>query len=99
MNKAGWNHIKDDSIELPVIENPDPDHEYTVNDIDWQYMRDRITELERDRITELDAYLKATGLNYYELTENDIHSLSLQKPHLTKTELWTVIAGFGRKSS
>ena len=64
-------------ISLPVIENPNPDHEYTVDDIDWQYMRDRITELERDRITELDAYLQATGLNDYELTEDDKKILSL----------------------
>lgn len=86
--------IKAEKILLPVIENPNPDHEYTVDDIDWQYMRDRITELERDRITELDAYLQATGLNDYELTEDDkkILSLSLQKEHLTKTELWKIIA-------
>ena len=98
VNKAGWNHIKDDSIELPVIENPNPDHEYIVDDIDWQYMRDRITELERDCITELytelDVCLQVTGLNNYELTEDDkkILSLSLQKEHLTKTELWKIIA-------
>lgn len=77
VNKAGWNNVKDDSVELPVIENSNPDHEYTVDDIDWQYMRDRITELERDRITELDAYLQATGLNDYELTEDDKKILSL----------------------
>lgn len=64
-------------IPIPVIENSNPDHEYTVDDIDWQYMRDRITELERDRITELDAYLQATGLNDYELTEDDKKILSL----------------------
>lgn len=64
-------NIMDLCFELPVIENSNPDHEYTVDDIDWQYMRDRITELERDRITELDAYLQATGLNDYELTEED----------------------------
>lgn len=71
VNKAGWNHIKDDNIELPVIENPNPDHKYTVDDIDWQYMRDYIKELERDYIKELDAYLQVTGLNDYELTEED----------------------------
>ena len=94
--------IKAETILLPVIENPDPDHEYTVDDIDWDYMRERITELERERITELereritelDAYLQATGLNDYELTEDDkkILSLSLQKEHLTKKELWKMIA-------
>lgn len=71
-------HFKKDlTVVLPVIENSNPDHEYTVDDIDWQYMRDRITELERDRITELDAYLQATGLNDYELTEDDKKILSL----------------------
>jgi len=64
-------------ISLPVIESSDADHEYTVDDIDWQYMLDRITELERDCITELDAYLQATGLNDYELTEEDKKILSL----------------------
>lgn len=101
-NKATWEKVKIMPISLPVIENSNPNHEYTVDDIDWQYMRDRITELERDRITELerdritelDAYLQATGLNDYELTEDDkkILSLSLQKEHLTKTELWKIIA-------
>lgn len=93
--------IKAETISLPVIPSSDPSHTYTPADIDWQYMRDRIKELERDRIKELDAYLKATGLDDYELTEEDkkVLSLSLKSPHLTKTELWMVIAGFGRKSS
>ena len=55
-------------ISLPVIENSNSDHEYTVDVIDWQYMRDRITEL--------DAYLQSTGLNDYELTEEDKKVLS-----------------------
>lgn len=77
VNKAGWNNIKEDIVELPVIESPDPDHKYTVDDIDWQYMQDRIAELEQDRIAELDAYLKATGLEDYTLTEEDKEVLSL----------------------
>lgn len=64
------------NIKVPVIENFNLDHEYTVDDIDWQYMRDDITELEHDRITDLDAYLQATGLNDYELTEDDKKALS-----------------------
>ena len=76
-NKLTNDFLKNMIISLPVIENSNPDHEYTVDDIDWQYMRDRITELECDRITELDAYLQATGLNDYELTEDDKKILSL----------------------
>ena len=85
VNKAGWNHIKKDDIQLPVIESADPGHEYTVDDIDWQYMQDRIAELEQDRIAELeqdriaelDAYLKASGPDDYELTDEDKKALSL----------------------
>lgn len=76
--------LKSAKIILPVIESEDQNHVYTINDIDYTYMQDRITELEQnriteleqDRLTELDAYLKATGLDDYELTENDIHTLS-----------------------
>ena len=78
-NKAFYNHsngwnserLRRTVLSLPVISHPAPNHEYTVEDIDWQYMRDRIRELERDRIRELDAYLKVTGLNDYELNEED----------------------------
>lgn len=75
-NMCSYSKISNMDILLPVIENPNPDHEYTVDDIDWQYMRNRIAELEHDRITELDAYLQATGLNDYELTEEDEKALS-----------------------
>lgn len=76
--KPGMAIYKAMEVSFPVIENSNPNHEYTVDDIDWQYMRDRITELERDRITELDAYLQATGLNDYELTKDDKKILSLE---------------------
>lgn len=59
------------TISLPVIESSDPNHAYTIDDIDWQYMQDRIAELEQDRIAELEAYLAATGLDDYELTDED----------------------------
>lgn len=67
------------TLELPVIEHADSNHEYTVDDIDWQYMEDRIKELEEDRIKELDAYLKATNLDDYELTDEDEKVLSLSR--------------------
>lgn len=61
-NMCSWNKIKDLSIKLPVTE---------VEEIDWEYMQERITELEQERITELEQYLIATGLNDYELTDED----------------------------
>lgn len=92
--KPGMAIYKAMEVSFPVIENSNPDHEYTVDDIDWQYMRDRITELERDRITELernritelDAYLQATGLNDYELTEEDKKILSLSAKRASDEE-------------
>lgn len=56
-------HFKTDlSIKLPAKES---------EEIDWEYMQERITELEQERITELEWYLIATGLNDYELTDED----------------------------
>ena len=90
---SGWNYavkfnrrlVKELSIELPVIESPDTNHEYTVDDVDYDYMQERITELEQERITELeqeritelDTYLAASGLDNYELTNGDKEVLSL----------------------
>ena len=78
-------HFKTDlAVSLPVVESDDEKHVYTPDDINWQYMQDRVTELEQEHIAELeqdraaklDAYLKATGLNDYELTEDDKHILA-----------------------
>lgn len=71
--------ISETVVKLPVIEHADPNHEYTVDDIDWQYMEDRIKELEADRIKELEAYLKSTNLDDYELTDEDKKVLSLSR--------------------
>ena len=38
---------------------------------DWEYMQERIKELEQERIKELEQYLIVTGLNDYELSEED----------------------------
>ena len=77
--------VSETVVSLPVIESPDPDHEYTVDDIDFEYMQERIAELEQERIAELeqeriaelDAYLAASGLDDYELTDEDKKILSL----------------------
>ena len=64
-------HFKTDlSIKLPVKES---------EAIDWEYMQERITELEQERITELEQYLIATGLNDYELTDEDKEVLEMYR--------------------
>ena len=91
----GWNYavkfnralVKELSIELPVVESADVDHEYTVDDINYEYMQERIAELEQERIAELeqeriaelDAYLVASGLDDYELIDEDKEILSLSR--------------------
>ena len=75
-NMCSYKKIKDMEIEVPVIKSPDSDHEYTVEDIDFKYMKQRIAELEKQRIAELDAYLVASGLDDYELTDEDKEILS-----------------------
>ena len=69
--------VKELSIELPVIESSN--QEYTVNDIDYGYMQERITEFEKERVAELedesigelDAYLVASALDNSELNNED----------------------------
>lgn len=74
-NKAFYNHsnswsgdkLLNTKILLPATETYEPD---------WNYMQERIAELEQERIAELEQYLIATGLNDYELTEEDKHILA-----------------------
>ena len=90
-----WSVAKKSKILLPVRASSLPNYNYTVNDIDWQYMeeriteleQERITELEQERITELDTYLKVTGVNDYELTEEDKKVLSVSSVILKKFKL------------
>ena len=49
------------------------------NQISFDYMESYIRELEQERIRELDAYLKATGLNDYELTPKEKNSIEIMQ--------------------
>lgn len=57
-NKAGWERIKNDFINLPTDKG----------NIDFDFMESFVAELEALRIAELEAYLKVTGLKDYYLT-------------------------------
>lgn len=89
------------SLLLPVIKKEDAHYVYTVNDIDRVFMEQCIAELEERSVKELEAYLVATGLDDYELTEEDKEtlSLSLKNPHLTRMDIRKILMGFGGKSS
>ena len=83
-NKSGWQKIKHECISLPIKtdENGNPiidnTHFYHEEGFipDFDYMQERIQELEQERIQELENYLIATGLNDYTLTDEDIQVLS-----------------------
>lgn len=67
-NMCTFDKISDLEISLPVTTQDVPD---------WDYMQERIVELEQERIVELEQYLVAAGLNDYTLTEDDLKVLSL----------------------
>lgn len=87
-NMCSWKKICDLTLILPVQVNEagkpiiDSNKQFDSNGYfpDWNYMQDYIEKLEQEHISELeselDAYLKATGLNDYELTEGDKHILA-----------------------
>ncbi len=58
-NKAGWAKVKDDIIQLPIKDGKP----------DFEFMEHFIAELEAERLAELEAYLLASGLKDYTLTE------------------------------
>jgi len=55
-------------INLPIKQN---------NEIDFEFMESFISELEAYHISELEAYLKVTGLENFELTEDEKRALEL----------------------
>lgn len=87
-NMCSWKKICDLTLILPVQVNEagkpiiDSNKQFDSNGYfpDWNYMQDYIEKLEQEHISELeselDAYLKVTGLNDYELTEDDKHILA-----------------------
>ena len=78
-NMCSYNKIKDLTIILPTLDELDENSPYSDEGFvpDFDYMQERIEELEQERIEELEQYLVATGLNDYELTDEDIETLSL----------------------
>ena len=72
-NKFNRKKVREIYVPLPTLNN----------EIAFSFMEryieeleaERIEELEAERIEELEAYLKATGLKNYELSQNDVKSL------------------------
>lgn len=89
--------IKQDENGNPII---DDTHFYHDEGFvpDFDYMQERIEELEQERIEELEQYLVATGLNDYELTDEDIETLSLSLVSgITKNEIVKMLLRFAKR--
>lgn len=64
-NMCSWEKIKSKTIQLPTKDDK----------IDFDFMEFFITELEAQRIAELSAYLKVSGFDNYELSDEELKSL------------------------
>lgn len=64
-NMCSWAKIQDDIVLLPTKDGK----------IDFQFMETFVAELEARRIAELEAYLSITGLDNYELTDDERQAL------------------------
>lgn len=75
-NKAGWDKVKKDTIELPVIENSSKKHEYTIEDIDFEYMENTIQKIEKEYFSRLESFLSESGLDDCIISGDDKETLT-----------------------
>ena len=98
-NLFNSDRLKNAEISLPVTTQDVPDWDYMQERI-AELEQERIAELEQERIAELEQYLVAAGLNDYTLTEDDLKVLSLSLvPGVTKTEILRLMLGFQSERS
>nr|WP_256438201.1 restriction endonuclease subunit S [Canibacter zhuwentaonis] len=64
-NKSGWVKVKEEKIQLPTKDG----------EIDFDFIAAYVSELEAAYVSELEAYLKASGLRDYHLTQQDEYIL------------------------
>lgn len=58
-NMCSYAKIENEKIILPIIESPDPDHDYTAEDIDFDYMERYIRTIEKLAIADVVRYRSA----------------------------------------
>ena len=86
---ASWEKIKDIEISLPIQSG----------EIAFNFMEAYISELEEERVSELAAYLKVSGLENYELNENEKKALNSFKTGEIKISKRKISEVFELKSS
>jgi len=65
-NKAGWEKVKKEKIQLPIKPN---------GEIDFDFMENFINELEKVKINQVKEYLKKNNLDNYNLTDKEKEAL------------------------
>ncbi len=73
-NMCSWAKIKNDKVILPLKPTSNAQ---TLKDIDFNFMKKFIAELEQCRLAELEAYLKATGLENTTLSSDEENALNV----------------------
>ena len=86
-NMGTWSKIKELYIQLPVTKRGNVDFVYMESRI-REVEESRIREMEESRIREMEAYLKATGFEDCELTEEE--EKALKKMESVKTKEFTI---------
>ena len=91
-NLFNSNRLASAMITLPTLDDLDENSPYSDEGFvpDFDYMQERIAELEQERIAELEQYLVATELNDYELSQEDIETLTHSLTHsqrITKNQI------------
>ena len=71
-NMGTWSKIKEQYIHLPITKK---------GNIDFVYMESRIREMEESRIREMEAYLKVSGFENCELTEEEKKTIGIYACH------------------
>ena len=82
-NKAGWEKVKKEKINLPVKNDGSIDFEFMTSFISELEAR-QISELEARQISELEAYLVTTGLSDYVLTSEEEKFLEIFRENEVK---------------
>lgn len=85
-NKSGWNKIKERFIKLPTKNG----------EIDFEFMESFVAELEARHVAELEAYLTITGLENYELTEEE--KIALNQLEVIKWNQYNLEKLFGKST-
>jgi hypothetical protein len=82
-NKAGWEKIKNDKLQLPTKNNKP----------DFEFMESFISQIEAERIAKLEVYLEVSGLKDYILTDEEeqvLHDFKSDKIELDEFQIDTL---------